>query len=66
MRVRRFTTELRLHQLRCIYRRLAQPAQETLANAAQILSCGQHPPRIWVFLDSDQVPVTEDESPHKL
>ena len=53
MRISKFATELRLLQLRCIYRRLPQPAQETLARGAHSLRLGKRPPRLWVFLDDD-------------
>jgi hypothetical protein len=53
MRISKFATQLRLFQLRCIYHRLAPPAQETLAHGAHSLRVGKRPPRLWVYLDDD-------------
>jgi len=45
------STEARLRRLRATYRRLSRSAQVTLTSAALTLGRGEHPPRVWVFLD---------------
>jgi hypothetical protein len=44
-------TQARLRRLRAAYRRLSRSAQVRLISAALTLSQGEHPPRVWVFLD---------------
>ena len=63
MHISKFAIQLRLCQLRCMYRRLPQPAQETLARGAQSLSVGRPPPRLWVFVDADGRVIRTEISP---
>lgn len=49
MVIHRVVTEIRLRQLRRLYRRLPDRASESLADIASQMAQGRRPPRIWVF-----------------